>query len=310
MREIIGGILMLAICMGASPGEARGDEVSTTVPTHMAHVLGGHNYLPSLYIPAPFVDTETNFLMAAGFGTYPSGVTLPGNVGQNLKLVAFEPLLNVQYAVVPWLALNLGFSANVVSGLNSASMLIYGASVAKQFAAGLVGKIFETPKMILSLGLQAQFPSYMAVTPLENLSGLNRSVGGAVPDFVTTNVTSVWRPTLRYAYTFDPTFGLMAEIGARVLAGDLSQTGQSTATVNTGLSGSADLNPKLGVPLGFTANYFRKQIIESNDTNANFFSFGLYETRWTQASFGVEIGFGDVVGQSSTLASLTARIYY
>ena len=271
------------------------------------HVLGGHNFVPSLLIPPPFIDTQTNLVFAGGYGNYPSNVL---GLGNDLKLAAFEPVLSVQYAPSAKIAFSIGVNGNVISGVNTNSVLVYGASVERQWNIGAIGNLLEADKAVLALALNVGFPHYLSVSPISGIAALNRVISVATPDFVNSNVSTVWKPNLRFAYAFNPTFGFIALAGGKVLQLSEGTTNQSTANLNFALGASADLKPDLGWPIGVTANFNRNQVLQNDDSNSNILSFGLYETAWTQVAFGLEVGFGDAVGQNSTIAGLNARVYY
>lgn len=313
-------VMTALLCWSALPLSAQAQEGVLIPPTAAApacpetpqlpHVLGGHNFLPLLLFPSPFVDTQTDLVIAGAYGSYPNGSSLPLLGSADLKLGGFQTSLNIQYSPMPRFALSLGFLGNLLTGMNSSSALAYGASIATQWQIGGLLKLYETDRLILSLGLLAQFPHYLSISPTNLIAGFNRAVSVGAPDFVPENVSSSWRPNLRFAYVFNPTFGFSALAGIKAYALEQSNPDQSNLQVDLALGVTSDFYPQHGVPIGLTAAYRRNQVVQSSDVNTNVFSFGLWETRWTQVAFGLEVGFSNVAGQNSTIAALGARVYY
>jgi hypothetical protein len=102
----------------------------------------------------------------------------------------------------------------------------------------------------------------------------------------------------------------------RTFAGFTFQTGQDLAQKRTGnqfnfgVGLSSDIHPATGIPLGFTANYRRNQIISGGAVNADIFEFGIYETVSDRFNFGGEAGFSNTNKVDTTIFTLVARGYF
>lgn len=281
----------------------------TVAPQHpLKHVLGGHAFLPSVFIPNEFVDTRTSLAIGVGYGNYSSAVL---NTATSVKLGAFSPALDVQIALVDWLALEVGITGNAVAGLNASSVLQYGGSVAYTWRFGAIGQIYKDSLSNLALALEVDRPHLLAVSPLESaVQSLQESLGNSSPEFPTNGVETQYKPSLRFAHGFSPVIGL------RTFAGFTFQTGQNLSQKRTGnqfnfgVGISSDINPVTGVPLGFTANYRRNQIISGGAVNTDIFEFGIFETVSNRFNFGGEAGFTNTNKVDTTIFSLVARGYF
>jgi hypothetical protein len=274
----------------------------------LKHVLNGHAFLPSVFIPNEFVDTRTSLAIGVGYGNYNSSVL---NTLTNVKLGAFSPAVDVQVLLVDWLAIDLGMTGNAVAGLNASSVLQYGGSVAYTWRFGLIGQIWNDRSSNLALALEVDRPHLLAVSPLESaVQSVQEYLGNSTPDFPTNGVETQYKPSLRYAYGFSPVIGL------RGFAGFNFQTGQDLAQrrtgnqFNFGIGLSSDLKPWVDVPIGITANYRRNQIISGGAVNADIFEFGIFETVSNRFNFGGEAGFTNTNKVDTKIFSLIARGYF
>jgi hypothetical protein len=274
----------------------------------LKHVLNGHAFLPSVFIPNEFVDTRTSLAIGVGYGNYNSAVL---NTLTNVKLGAFSPALDVQVLLVDWLAINLGLTGNAVAGLNASSVLQYGGSVAYTWRFGLIGQLLKDQFNNLALAFEVDRPHLLAVSPLESaVQSVQNYLGNSTPDFPTNGVETQYKPSLRFAH------GFSSVIGLRGFAGFNFQTGQDLAKnrtgnqLNFGIGLSSDLKPATDIPLGFTANYRRNQIISGGAVNADIFEFGIYETVSNRFNFGGEAGFSDSNKVDTTVFTLVARGYF
>jgi hypothetical protein len=272
------------------------------------HVLAGHAFLPVIEQPAAFADSRASLGIGVGQGTY--GVTTNG-VYNNVDLISFAPLLNVQVAINPRLALFVGFSSSITSGLNSESALIYGGSVRYAWNFGGLYEILRSEDSVLSIALQINKPHTLAVSPVESAAQAQQAViSSSDPSFVNTTVATEYRPNLRFAHGFNPSLGIQALVGMdfRSTIESGVSTGGTLFTAALGLS--SDLNPWLSVPIGFTLDLSRNQIISRSEQNTNIATVGIWETFTHRFNMGAEIGWVRRGDLDSTIGALLARTYY
>src|SRR4051812_5783922 len=96
-------LLPLLVCVAAAEAA---DE-----PRQYAHLLGGHDFVPLLFVDRPFADSNARVTLGG------AKRTLESASGQ-LELAGFSPKLDVQVKVWKELALSLGINASLVAGIN------------------------------------------------------------------------------------------------------------------------------------------------------------------------------------------------
>jgi hypothetical protein len=274
----------------------------------LRHVLNGHAFLPSLFIPTEFVDTRATLGITVGYGNYDAALL---GTSTNVKLGAFAPGLDVQVLLTDWLGISAGLTGNAIAGLNASSVLQYGGSVAYTWRFGLIGRLFRTDSSYLSTAFEVDRPHILAVSPLESaIQKVQQYIGSSAPQFPTNGVETAFRPSLRFAHGFNSVLGLRSFLGFNFQTGEELSQKRTGNQMTFGLGLSSDLFPATQVPIGLTANYRRNQIISGGASNEDVFEFGLYETVSTRFNFGAEIGFNSSNKVDTTIVGLVARGYF
>ncbi len=272
------------------------------------HVLAGHAFLPVLEQPSAFADSKFTLGIGVAQGTY--GVIVNG-ANTDVNLISFAPTLNVQVAITSRLAVFAGFVSSITSGLNSQSALIYGGSVRYAWNFGALYELLRTHNSVLSLAFQVNRPHTLAVSPLQSAANAEGAVlSTADPNVVNTTVTTEYRPNLRFAHGFNSSIGIQASLGVDFRS-TLQNGNSQGGTLLTGALGlSSDLNPWLSVPIGFTLDYSRNQIISRSEDNANIGTIGIWETFTHRFNAGAELGWVRRGGLDSTIGAVIVRTYY
>lgn len=247
--------------------------------------------------------------MGFGWATQDSPTLLSGT--QNLALASFSPLVAGQVKVGKSFAVLLGFSGVVITGINTNSIINYGATVQYSYLLGVLYEITRSEKTVFSVGLQLQHPHTLAISPAGIIpQAIQNIVGAASPNFQSSSVQEVWTPTLRIAHAFLPEFALKADLGANLSSYTDEDTTDARSQGVFGLGIETDLNPLLHVALGITLNYTRNQVLVPGASNSDTFEFGLYETFRHAFNAGFELGKVYRNGINASVGALVLRTYY
>jgi hypothetical protein len=271
--------------------------------------LGGHAFLPSFAIPSPFADSQASVALGFGYRSYTTSV-LGGD--RELKLAGFQPSVQGQVHLFSGLALNFGFSGSLVTGVNSAAVLDYGASTAYALQLGALYEVLRTDTDVFSLALEVQRPHTLALSPLDAANaGLQQLLGAGDPNYAASQVTTRWAPDLRYAHTFAKFIGFRSFLGLRL--DNTTSDGEASVAkslINLGLGLSTDFKEVIGVPVGLTANYRRGQVLSSGASNSDALTFGIFETGNDAFNIGAELGFVRTGAVNTTIGAILARGYF
>ncbi len=279
-------------------------------PAELKHVLNGHPFLPTFAIPTPFADSQAIVALGFGYGTFESPVL--GRILE-LKLGEFQPIAQGQVSLFSGFALSFGVKANVITGLNQAALLDYGASTSYTLQAGAIYELIRAKSDVLSLALDVSRPHSFAVSPLEAArAGLERIGGSADPNFASENVTTRWAPSARFAHAFSGFAGFQTFLGGRfdnTIENEQETTVKTVVNFGGGLSG--DFKQLAGIPIGLTANYRRAQVVSSESgSNSDAFTLGLFEPFSATVNVGLELGLVKAGSGDVKVAALLARATY
>ena len=96
-------------------------------------LLGGHRFIPSEFVPGPFITTDFTTLTGLGFASAAfnvSGSTTAYNLG------ALSESMRLQVAQTSWLALRLGAAGILFSGIDQDAALNFGATFGYSVVTG------------------------------------------------------------------------------------------------------------------------------------------------------------------------------
>jgi hypothetical protein len=303
--------LVISLLAGALSTQARAQPTQPLceAPLEPKHVLGGHAFLPVLELPPAFADSRASLALSAGTGSYPVNVA---GTDYNVNLATLSPYVDLQINVWKSLAVFGSLSGNLTTGLNSESALIYGGSVKYVWGLGALYEVIRDDNNVLSVAFQVNRPHTFAVSPVDVASAVQQEIieASSDPNYASSTVETEYRPNLRFAHGFNPTWGVQATLGFNfksTVQNGLEGSGNQ-ATLGVGLS--ADLNPQVGFPLGVTLNYTRNQILSQVESNADTLSLGLWETLGHRCNAGIEGGWTRRNGLDSAVGVVMTRLYY
>jgi hypothetical protein len=283
-------------------------EDSETRAPQFAHVLNGHTFLPSFGVAAPFANSTASTVLGVALGNF----TAPTATGDtDIKLAAFSPQFEGQIRAYDRLAISLGATGNIVTGINGESALRYGASTSYKLSVGALYELIRDETKVISVALTLERPHTYTVSPLETAkSALRDALGGGGAEAVQSNAQTDWRPNLRAAYAFNPVFGIRGLMGMRFTALKEDEAESSQTRLNLGFAVDTDLKPWIGFPVGFTVNYLRNQTVSAGAANSDTLTLGIFETFAQGFNLGLETGTVRSASGSSTLGALIIRTYY
>lgn len=255
-----------------------------------------------------FSDTTAELALGFGTGTF-SVATQDGQ--QDIRLGNLTPNLDVQVAILKSLAVSLGLTASEVTGLNSNSVLFYGASVSYNFNFGIIYELHREEREVFSVALNVLRPHTLAISPFQAAeSAINSYLQNSDPSLVQATANTVWEPQIRGAYAFNPVFGAQADLGLNLntYSSDVSQPSGSKLLFALGVD--TNLNQPLSVPIGFSLAYQRDQILSLGSSNGDFITAGVFTTARKSFTAGLELGKVFVSGINATIGAITIRIYF
>jgi len=282
MRAYLGLAVMISIGVALPAWAQESSNASGPAPNGEDRVLGGHRFMVSDFVPAPFITTDFTILTGLGLGS--------ANVaGAANQLGALSEGVRLQVAPIDWLSLRAGATGIVLSGVNQDAALNYGAAVGYGLLGGAsAGWRFDRLRVAGSIDIE-QDQSYN----FNILSAIQQSVAAGAVNASTLLVnTSVLTITAggQAAYGFSPAAGAF---GAVQLA-SVSYSGsasQSDVTMAAGGGLSIDLGPVIRFPVGFLAAYNLLLDFPSSGASSatsHQISGGVYYTGSSHLQLGVE----------------------
>jgi hypothetical protein len=271
--------------------------------------VGDHVFLPTAAFPSTFADSHATLAMGMGYGKY----TVPSILGggsNELSLGSFAPAVEGQVTLFSRFAINFSLTGNLITGLNTESALLYGASTSYSINGGLLYEVIRADQAVLSAAFAVSRPHTLALSPAASvLTAVQNVVGTANSDYTNSSVSTQWKPSARFSYALNSVFALKSLLGVTFLSFD-EDTSESSAKMNIGFGLEADIAPVTPVPIAFSASYSRSQILTPGSQNADTLSFGLFETLSPSFNAGIEIGKVWTNHVNSTLVVANLRVYY
>ena len=232
-------------------GPARGVRAAADVGARRGPDARGHRFIPSEFVPGPFITTDFTTLTGLGFASAAvnvSGSTTAYNLG------ALSESMRLQVAQTSWLALRLGAAGILFSGIDQDAALNFGATFGYNVVAGATaGWRFDRLRLAGSLDVGTS-QSYT----FNILSAIQQSVAASMVNASTllTGVSTITvAPGAQAAYGFSPTLGAFGHVTfsfANAASGGVSQ---SSKALEAGGGASIDLAPDNHVPIGFLVAY-------------------------------------------------------
>jgi hypothetical protein len=264
------------------------------------HVVEGHTFPPLYYIDRAFSDTTVQLSLGV------AKRDLPFN-GTDLELGGFSPKLDLQVNVWKDLAISVGLLGTLIAGINSTSAIQYGASTSYTFSAGANYELWRDGPNVLSGNFTVLRPHTLAVSPINasvaGIFGLNE---GANSSFVTSGVSTQYRPTVRYARSFGPVFGVQSEIGAS--AND-SGTDEGPRFL-FGVGGDVDFGKLTPVAVSLAVSYARNQIVSLPGNNSDVLDIGILDSTNNSFNAGGDLIFIWTGGSTTTAGAIRIRTYF
>jgi hypothetical protein len=281
--------------------------------------LGGHGFLPSLYIDDPWtattfqnitgggvaLDLKTPFLDADGNELF----VVQGDVFYASLGFGFQQRLGETWAV------GLFVDGIVRTGVNTATLVTEGANVDRNGNFWVKKRILRTEASQLTLGLDWAYRKTFIITPYD----FAREIAAGTPLDEAELLYDVknWtaRLTAEYAHAFSAAFGLRANAAIGLYEEPLAD-GVSKATHRAGILGEYDLRPGPGIPVGFTLGYTKGFPTDDPGAGLAGVLIGLWYTGREPFTIGAEVGFmqlpaeGDAEKLDALLGLLTVRYYF
>lgn len=282
-------------------------------------ILGGHGFMPSVYVGNPWVATTFKNHTGGGvaLGLETPFENLDGDEVFVLDGDVFYASLGVsfQQRFGDKIALGASFSGNVRTGTNTHSLVAEGANVDRSVDLWLKYRIIRSESSQFTVGLGWNYDQIFVITPREFARGIidNQDLDKSS---LLHNVKS-WTGvvTMGYAYAFSPTWGIRADGHVGVYE-DPTSDGDSKATHRFGVMAEMDLKHKTGFPLGISLG--RTQGFPNDDPGAGLSGtlLGFWYTGRESFVVGLETGYMTlpVAGMDETVDAMygvfTLRYYF
>jgi hypothetical protein len=267
--------------------------------------LDGHGFLPSMYVPSPFVasnfQNHTGAAVAIGLKTTFRNLdgeelfTLEGDLFFAQLGLAYQQQLSSRIAIGAALA---GLAR---SGTNAQSFITEGADVNRRADLWARYRAYRGQRDQVSIGLDWNYAKTLYFTPNEFARHIAN--GGSLEDAPIVVDDKNWASHIvtTWAHAFSPTFGARATAEVGLYEVPRSE-GVSKGAHRLSLLGEMDLkHTRAGIPLGVSAGY--TQNLPENDprTGAAGWLLGFWYTGRPEFVVGAELGFlkFPVVEQSS-----------
>jgi hypothetical protein len=282
------------------------------------NVLGDHWFQSSLIFPTPFVASQASLGFSLGFATLQRELFAGTNlsVTRDLEVASFSPVVEGHFRVFERFSFMVGAAGLVVAGLNTASALIYGANTAYGARLGLHYELFRRGKTVLTPAILVDRDKTYAVSPLVRaIERIRTALGGTSTAGSGEGEVTTWRPSLRYAYGINRSFGLAttAELRLRDEPDDpsVSSAQRAGSRLVLTLFGDINLDAELGIPVALTAGYQRNQKLEENSLDSiDYVNFGISQAVTPRYTLGLEISLAYAGSQSADTFALTSRYYF
>lgn len=285
-------------------------------------VLGGHRFLPSSVLSDPFLTTHVSTRTAAGLaGDFKSpffdvnGDTI-GTLEGDLAFFGLE--FEYQQNLFHWAALRLNVSGSGRAGVDEQSLLADGVNTV--YGAVLEGKarIWRRDKALVTGLARLSRKNIFGISPFEFAQSVVDSGLNEDNHLVTEGNLLRLTGGLAGAYAPAPWVGLTAQVYVGT-AQPFDDTLPNETVFQTAVSGSFDLRPGAGVPIGFLVSYDYDSFPEGGSDVAkgiNRFGLGTFYTGRDDFNIGLDVSVSsfkqlDVEETfSATAAALYLRYYF
>jgi opacity protein-like surface antigen len=284
---------MIVLAMGAAlrpaPAAAQQDSVN--------RILGGHNFIPSTFVPDPFVGTYVRTATGAGRALNLDVPILDVDsnvVGTVSGDVAFL-LLGLQYQqrVAPWLALWVDASAAGRLGTSTVSLIAEGATAVYGGGFGATLRLARTERLQASAVVGGRRNHLYTVSPLDWARNVIDQ-GGIDTSNSLLQSGSNWRLLvgLRGAYAISRPLGVT--LVAEVVPGGRLTNDSADTQVNLGGTVSLDFLPAQHVPVGLVGSLlYRSSTDAAGDVASTNWTYGLgvFYTARQEFSIGLDFAY-------------------
>src|SRR5262245_26922389 len=205
-------ILADSVRSQSSQADSSRSRKSSEETIKLAH-LGKHTFVPSVYVPGPFIQTyirnSLGYAQSVELTTPPieiGGETVSGLKGDLLfAVLEFE----YQHAVKEWLAVNVQIQGLSRLGTETQSLLFQGVTAAAGFKLGWMFKLWRNDRMLLSGTINLMNHSFTTINIAQYIENII-AAGGLDPDNKLVNATPSARGGggLRWAYGVSQLVGL------------------------------------------------------------------------------------------------------
>ncbi len=228
--------------------------------------LGPHTFVPSDYVPGPFIQTyirnALGYAQSVELSSPPvviAGQTVGGLKGDLLfAVLEFE----YQHAVKKWLAVNVQVQALSRLGTETQSLLFQGITAAAGYKLGWLFRLWRNDRMLLSGTINVMDNSFTTINLAQYIENII-AVGGLDPDNKLVNATPSVRGGggLRWAYGVSQLVGLTFSVEGSYGESMTLRAGNQWY-LDLGGAASLDLYAKHGIPLGFVIGFRQASVAE------------------------------------------------
>lgn len=285
------GLLALAMGVLAAGAVAAQDD---SLAGGKERILGGHGFLPSLYVSEPWVATAFQNFTGGGVAM-DLQTPVYGLRGNELFILQGDLFfmsmgLGFQQRLGDSFALGMKFAGSTRTGTNAQSLVAEGIDLNRSANLWFKYRVLRSDKSQFTAGLNWDYEKTFIITPQEFARAI---IDGADLDTaILLHDVKSWTSllTLDYAYAFSPTWALRANGQVGLYEVPFTR-GVSKPTHRIGLLVEMDLKPKLKIPLGLTLG--RTQGLPSDDPNTGVSGtlFGVWYTGRDHFVVGVETGY-------------------
>jgi len=269
--------LTCALLAAPAPGAAASDPGSSRTE-------GGHVFILSEFVPAPFATTE--FAMLTGVGFADADIS-----GTPLTALVLAQTTRLQVAPVPWLALRVAATGSALAGADQDSALTIGGRFGHTLGAGAQ---LSLPLGFLRLGASLDVEK-QTLYAFSILSAIEASVRSNRVDASTLLAKSdAWtvRPGAQVAVGLGQTLGVYGRVAYERTSS--TPEGGATSTANAFLLGGAasvDFRPGTGIPVGLLGTYdlqYAASTDSSPSSTVHRLGGGAFYTGRSSVSIGAE----------------------
>src|SRR5574341_439030 len=242
----------------SSPADSSMKQEGSNVTVKLPQ-LGRHTFVPSDYVPGPFIQTYIR--NALGYAqsvelTAPP-ITIGGETVGGLKgdLIFASLEFEYQHAVKEWLAVSAQMHALSRLGTETQTLLFQGVTAAVGFKLGWLFRLWRNDRMLLSGTMNVMNNSFTTINLAQYIEGIIEA-GGLTLDNKLVNATPSVRGGggLRWAYGVSQLVGLTFSVECSYGESMTLRAGNQWY-LDLGGAASLDLYAKHGVPLGFVIGF-------------------------------------------------------